>query len=138
MAAGFGARAAGQSGTALASYSPARTCIRSLVLTRRHSATDGAVPCCLACSTTLVLCYVGCSILLHPATSTAVLSLKRWGGSQAEMLTPLMRERLFMKFQQTLLAIWRTNNMRKVCVRCGVLLALSSSSCLWCGVVVAV
>jgi len=34
--------------------------------------------------------------------------------NQAEMLTPLMRERLFMKFQQTLLAIWRTNNMRKI------------------------
>lgn len=32
--------------------------------------------------------------------------------NEAEMLTPLMKERLYMRMQQTLLAIWKTNPVR--------------------------
>jgi phosphoenolpyruvate carboxylase len=59
----------------------------------------------------------------HPTQSVRRSILKKFSmldhyldtrDHQDDMMTPLMRERLFMRMQQTLVGIWRTNHMRKV------------------------
>jgi len=59
----------------------------------------------------------------HPTQSVRRSILKKFSmldeymdtrDHQDEMMTPLMKERMFMKMQQTLMAVWRTNHMRKL------------------------